>query len=94
MGRRRLVATTSSYDPAIDFETLQTGGLGGAGQLTTVFQQYAPQGVRARDAIHAAVMQNHGLNHIISSDLHFDQIAGLIRLDPILLHQTATQSTP
>src|SRR5216684_1911955 len=26
----------------------------------THFQQYAPQGVRARDAIHAAVMRNHG----------------------------------
>ena len=60
----------------------------------TLFQQYAPQGVRARDAIHAAVMQNHGLVQIISSDAHFDLIAGLTRLDPIVLHQTASQSTP
>lgn len=60
----------------------------------TLFQQYAPLGVRARDAIHAAVMQNHGLVQIISSDAHFDLIAGLTRLDPIALHQTASQSTP
>lgn len=60
----------------------------------TIFQQYAPQGMRARDAIHAAIMQNHGLTHIISSDAHFDLVAGLTRLDPLLLYQTATQSGP
>jgi predicted nucleic acid-binding protein len=60
----------------------------------TLFQQYAPQGVRARDCIHAAVMRNHGLTHIISSDAHFDLVAGLTRLDPIVLHQSASQSTP
>ncbi len=60
----------------------------------TVFQQYAPRGMRARDAIHAAIMQNHGLTHIISTDAHFDLVAGLTRLDPIGLHQTATQSNP
>jgi predicted nucleic acid-binding protein len=59
-----------------------------------VFHQYAPRGMRARDAIHAAIMQNHGLTHIISSDAHFDLVAGLTRLDPIVLHQTATQSGP
>jgi predicted nucleic acid-binding protein len=60
----------------------------------TFFQQYAPQGMRARDAIHVAIMQNHGLTHIISSDAHFDLVASLTRLDPIVLHQTATQSSP
>src|SRR5579884_710278 len=60
----------------------------------TVFQQYAARGMRARDAIHAAIMQNHGLTHIISSDAHFDLVAGLTRLDPIVLYQTATQSGP
>lgn len=46
------------------------------------FAQYAPQGVKARDVIHTAVMQNHQLTHIISTDKHFDQIEGIIRLDP------------
>ena len=41
-----------------------------------------------------AVPMNHGLTHIISSDTHFDLIAGVTRLDPIVLHQTASQSTP
>ncbi len=53
-----------------------------------LFQQYGPQGVRARDTIHAAVMQNHGLTSVISSDTHFDLIAGLTRLDPITLHRS------
>ncbi|HZV06517.1 MAG TPA: type II toxin-antitoxin system VapC family toxin [Gemmataceae bacterium] len=60
----------------------------------TIFQHYAPRGMRARDAIHAAIMQNHGLTHIISSDAHFDLIPGLTRLDPIVLYQAATQSGP
>ena len=60
----------------------------------TLFERYAPQGVRARDCIHAAVMHTHGLTHIISSDTHFALITGLTRLDPIVLYQTASQSTP
>jgi predicted nucleic acid-binding protein len=60
----------------------------------TLFQQYVPQGVQARDGIHAAVMRNHGLTHIISSDAHFDLIAGRTRRDPIVLYQSASQSTP
>jgi predicted nucleic acid-binding protein len=59
-----------------------------------LFQQYAPQGVRARDTIHAAIVQNHGLTHVISSDTHFDLISGLTRLDPIVLHQSASQAKP
>jgi predicted nucleic acid-binding protein len=47
-----------------------------------LFAQYAPQGVKARDLLHTAVMQNHQLSHIISTDKHFDQIEGITRLDP------------
>jgi predicted nucleic acid-binding protein len=47
-----------------------------------LFQQYAPQGIKARDLIHVAVMYNHGLTGIISVDHHFDQVAGIVRLDP------------
>ncbi len=60
----------------------------------TLFQQYGPQGVRARDTIHAAIMQNHGLTHVISSDTHFDLISGVTRLDPIVLYQSASQAKP
>ena len=44
--------------------------------------RYGPQGIKARDLIHAAVMQNNGLTQIVSTDKHFDQIEGIIRLDP------------
>ena len=60
----------------------------------TLFDQYAPLGVRARDTVHAAVMQIHGLTRIISSDAHFDLIAGATRVDPIVLYRAATQSSP
>ncbi|MGH2351520.1 MAG: type II toxin-antitoxin system VapC family toxin [Chloroflexota bacterium] len=54
-----------------------------------LFQQYAPQGVKARDLIHAAVMQNNGLTEIISTDAHFDRIEGITRMDPLRLFREA-----
>ncbi len=51
----------------------------------SLFAHYAPQGVKARDVLHTAVMQNHDLTHIISTDRHFDQIDGITRLDPQVL---------
>ena len=47
-----------------------------------LFAEYGPKGVKARDVVHTAVMQNHQLTHIISTDKHFDQIEGITRLDP------------
>ena len=35
-----------------------------------------------RDAIHAAIMLNHGIKHCYSYDKHFDMIPGLKRLEP------------
>lgn len=48
----------------------------------SLFAQYAPQGVKARNVVHTAVMHTHQLSHIISTDQHFDQIEGITRLDP------------
>ena len=47
-----------------------------------LFAQYAPLGVTARDVLHVAVMQSHGLTQIVSTDGHFDQIPAVERLDP------------
>lgn len=55
----------------------------------SLFAQYAPQGVKARDLLHTAVMQNHQLTHIISTDQHFDQIDSITRLDPQTLFKVA-----
>lgn len=38
--------------------------------------------IRSRDAVHAAVMLNNGLTHILSTDAHFDHIAGITRVEP------------
>jgi uncharacterized protein len=59
-----------------------------------LFARYAPLGVPSRDLIHAAVMQNHGLTHIISPDSHFDLITGITRMDPTTLYVQAGQPTP
>lgn len=50
-----------------------------------LIERYGPQGVKVRDVIHVAVMENHSLTHIISTDRHFDQIDGITRLDPLTL---------
>jgi predicted nucleic acid-binding protein len=51
-----------------------------------LFKKYAPQGVTARDVLHAAVMQNNGLTYIISMDEHFDRLEGLTRIAPQALY--------
>jgi predicted nucleic acid-binding protein len=38
-------------------------------------------GVSARDAVHAAVMRNHGIDRIASFDRGFDEVAGIRRID-------------
>lgn len=38
--------------------------------------------INVRDAVHAAVMLNNGLTHILSADDHFDRIAGITRVAP------------
>jgi len=38
--------------------------------------------LQARDALHAAVMQQHSIGRIISADRHFDSLPGITRLDP------------
>lgn len=58
------------------------------------FKTYASQGIKARDALHAAVMQNNGLTHILSTDEHFDHIEGLTRVDPQTLYDQHEISTP
>ncbi len=50
-----------------------------------LFQRYAPHGIQARDAIHAAVMLNHNVHYIVSADRHFDVIREIQRLDPLTL---------
>ncbi len=37
-------------------------------------------GLQARDAIHVAVMQRHGIGRLLSFDHAFDQVPGLTRL--------------
>ena len=39
-------------------------------------------GLKARALIHAAVMLENGLTHILSTDRHFDRLAEIERIDP------------
>ena len=56
-------------------------------------KQYGPQGIRVRDLLHIAVMQTNGLDTIISTDKHFDRIAGIHRLDPQAMYSQSTRSS-
>ena len=57
-------------------------------QAIQLYTTYAEHGVTARDALHAAVMRNNGLTHILSTDQHFDRIEGITRLGVGSLTQT------
>lgn len=47
---------------------------------TTLLAEHPP--IEPRDAIHAAIMLNHGISQIYSYDRHFDSIPGINRLEP------------
>lgn len=51
-------------------------------ERTLEFHLRFPQ-LQARDSLHAAVMLEHRITHIISADRHFDAIPGILRLDPL-----------
>lgn len=44
--------------------------------------KYNGKGISPRDLVHTAVMINNGIRKIISTDLHFDQIDEVERIDP------------
>ncbi len=54
-----------------------------------LFATYGPQGVKARDVLHAAVMRTHGITDIISTDKHFDRLPDIVRLDPQALYDAS-----
>jgi len=47
-----------------------------------LFERYKAKGLPPRDLIHAAVMSNNGISHIISADKHFDSIKEIKRVRP------------
>jgi predicted nucleic acid-binding protein len=47
-----------------------------------LFQAHQATGLKPRDAIHAATMQNNGITRLISADADFDRLS-VIRVDPL-----------
>lgn len=39
-------------------------------------------GLTPRDAVHVATMRAHGIDTLVSADVHFDRVAGIVRVDP------------
>ncbi|MFO7680585.1 MAG: type II toxin-antitoxin system VapC family toxin [Chloroflexota bacterium] len=48
-----------------------------------LLSQNQNSGLKPRDALHAATMQNNNVTQILSADKHFDRITGIQRLDPL-----------
>ena len=42
-------------------------------------------GLPARDALHVATMEAHGVERLLSADRHFDQIDTVMRVDPLAI---------
>ncbi|MDG7006165.1 MAG: type II toxin-antitoxin system VapC family toxin, partial [Nitrososphaerota archaeon] len=54
--------------------------------MLPLYERYHSKGVPPRDALHAAVMKNHGLSKVISVDKHFGDIVEEVeRVDPTTL---------
>ena len=66
-----IIPTIYSVTPDDSYDTIE------------LFEFVGPNGVPARDCIHAAVMKNHSITKILTIDKHFDSIDGVIRLDPM-----------
>jgi len=47
-----------------------------------LFERYKTKNLPPRDLIHAAVMVNNGISHIISADKHFDAFKEIRRVRP------------
>jgi hypothetical protein len=47
-----------------------------------LYERYKTKGLPPRDLVHAAVMINNGMSHIISTDKHFDAIKEIKRVRP------------
>jgi predicted nucleic acid-binding protein len=50
--------------------------------------------LQARDAVHAAVMEQHGVRRIVSADRHFDGLPGLTRIEPLDWANAASREVP
>jgi predicted nucleic acid-binding protein len=47
-----------------------------------LYERYKAKGLPPRDLVHAAVMINNGMSHILSADKHFDSIKEIKRVRP------------
>lgn len=48
-----------------------------------LFDTYRVAGLKPRDSIHAATMQNNNITRLISADKDFDQLGFVSRIDPL-----------
>ncbi len=48
-----------------------------------LFDTHRAVGLKPRDAIHAATMQNNNISCLLSADKDFDQLKSISRIDPI-----------
>jgi predicted nucleic acid-binding protein len=62
-------------------------GMSEVHNLIALAQEYSGQGISPRDLVHAAVMISNGIKKIISTDVHFDNIAEVERIDPASFRQ-------
>ena len=73
--------TETLIDAELHIIPIGTAEIAAAVQL---FREYPRVG--ARDAVHAAVVQLHGLEGVVSADRGFDVIRGVTRFDPMEMY--------
>lgn len=84
--QRRWDVGTSMAQSLLDIvETILPVAKDDVALATALFGEHGPRGVSARDALHVAVMTNHGLTKILTVDADFARFPGIERVDPLLL---------
>jgi predicted nucleic acid-binding protein len=76
--RRRAIEVSALFRRAVpDVLAVTRADVEAAGGLLD-----AHGGLRVRDAIHLAVMARHAVPRIVTADRHFDDLPGIVRVDP------------
>ena len=74
VGRWILETSSDLAQPPMSFSEIS--------RMLELAEAYKEGKVASRDLIHTAVMLNHGIERILSTDRHFDLIHEVKRLDP------------
>lgn len=80
--RRRGVSKAAIRDKLLPLLGLPTVELPGKHRIEKVFALYVDTNISFADALHAVLMEQLGIERIVSFDRDFDRVPGITRVEP------------